>query len=128
MTYLSRNSPDFYAQFRSRASTPATYNVRYLISVAQHLDFHDLHDQPITLLCPDSRFPKNHHQPNLAAGPPRRHYGEVILTIGPPFHRCTRRGWNITTEPRNVVALWQAEVLDPEEVVGISRTETRFVA
>lgn len=37
-----------------------------------------------------------------------------------------KEGWNITTEPRSVVALWWAEVLDVEEVVGISKTETWF--
>jgi hypothetical protein len=40
-----------------------------------------------------------------------------MLTIGPLF--IVQEGWNITTEPRSVVALWRAEVLDPKEVVGI---------
>jgi hypothetical protein len=36
--------------------------------------------------------------------------------------------WNIATKPRSVVALRRAEISDSEEVVGISRTEARFVA
>jgi hypothetical protein len=40
-----------------------------------------------------------------------------------------RKGvWNIATKPRSVVALRRAEMSDPEEVVGILRTEAWFVA
>src|ERR1700735_2940878 len=115
MTYLSRNGADLYARFRSRALTTAP---RYLISTAQHLDFHD---QPITLLCPDSRFPKTHHQPNLAADPPRRHYGERYAHNRPPFHSARGLEHHDRAEKRGGTLAGRR---DPKEVVGISRTDT----